>query len=394
MGGGSVIFGAFLGVAVVYGLTACVLLPIMRRRFLVWIFARTLMFAGMAVALFLPGFDAALFDGLGRQRVAEVALAMSVAFSGPLLASYIEPELEIPRLRRVLDAVVLIGTLAAFATVLSVHWPWLGAAHDFLLLVSALIVARSLWLAIEAGSRIARFQAAAWAPLIGVGLFALSFELLAGRDMAYWPQAVLAALVIDFVGTTSGIVDSFMLVVRQRDEAFEDVRAARIAVATDPLTGIANRRGLALRFRDPQVSRPTALAVFDCDHFKRINDQYGHDVGDEVLMAIARGLQGEDIFAARQGGEEFVILLYTADWQRRAEAVRRMLTIAVLEAVPEVAYPVTASAGLTPVTEDDTLDTATKRADKALYAAKDMGRDRTVLASEDGRLGPRLVVAG
>jgi diguanylate cyclase (GGDEF)-like protein len=131
--------------------------------------------------------------------------------------------------------------------------------------------------------------------------------------------------------------------------------------------------------------------VIDCDHFKRINDMFGHDVGDEVLIAVAEGLKHDNVFPARQGGEEFVVLLYGDDWQRLAETVRRRITISVLELVPEVPFPVTASAGLTQVGEQDTLDSAVKRGDDALYAAKDAGRD-TLLLWQDGKHSqPRLV---
>ena len=393
MGGTSVIFGAFLGVAAIFGLTACVLLPIMRRRFLVWVIVRTLAFGVMAVVIFSTDFDPAPFAPLTRIHLAEIALAIAVACSGPLLASYIEDDLDVGQLRALLTALCAIGLMAAIATVLARTSLIFDAVHDALLLVTTLTICWGLWRAIAAGSRVARFQAAAWLPFILVGLVSLSYELLSGAQMPNWPLAVLIALSIDFLGTAGGVVDGFMNIVRQRDEAIEDVRAARIAVATDPLTGIANRRGLALRFRDPQPGRPSGLAVFDCDHFKRVNDQYGHDVGDEVLIAVAAGLACDEVFCSRQGGEEFVVLFYGDDWQRRVEAVRRRLTIAVLEAVPEVAFPVTASAGFTPVLADDTLDTATKRADRALYAAKDMGRDRCVFVSGEDRLPPRLFVA-
>ena len=122
--------------------------------------------------------------------------------------------------------------------------------------------------------------------------------------------------------------------------------------------------------------------MVDCDHFKRINDQFGHDVGDNVLCAIARSLDNEQLFAARLGGEEFVLLLYGENWQEAAELARRGITLAVRDAVPELPYPITASAGLAALEDADTLNTAMKRADRALYAAKEAGRNRSLSLTE------------
>nr|WP_247711024.1 GGDEF domain-containing protein [Qipengyuania vesicularis] len=151
---------------------------------------------------------------------------------------------------------------------------------------------------------------------------------------------------------------------------------------TDSLTDIANRRGLEQHFSDPVRRRPTGLALVDCDHFKRINDQFGHDVGDKVLCAVARGLEGDHIFAARLGGEEFVLLLYSKNWQEAAENARRRITQAVRDAVPELPYPITASAGLAALEATDSLASVMKRADRALYAAKEAGRNRSLSLTE------------
>lgn len=388
---GTLVFGAFLGVAGLFALTAFALYPVMRSGFLVWIGLRIAAFTLMAIALF----DVPLPRGfpIGAQRIdlGETAVAMAIAVTGPLLASYLEPELKLGRLKLWLYLLLVPGALAGAATLLAPRWPVLDLVHDVLLMGMILAVITGLVVAIRAGSRAAKFQAGAWAPLIIVGLIALAYELANRHDMPLWTEAVLFALVVDFLVTASGIVDGFMIISRERDRAVADIAAARIAVATDPLTGIANRRGLALRFRSATHPRPRGLAVLDCDHFKQINDIYGHDIGDEVLVAVAQALSVEGVFAARLGGEEFVLLLYDENWQQRAEEIRQSLTLAVFEAVPEVVQPSTSSAGLTAILAHDTLDSATKRADRALYAAKNAGRDRSLILPECGTLGPRLV---
>ena len=168
------------------------------------------------------------------------------------------------------------------------------------------------------------------------------------------------------------------------------------AALVDPMTGLYNRRyaipHLAHTLRQSALSGASfAVMMADLDHFKRINDMFGHDTGDEVLIAVAEGLKQENVFPARQGGEEFVVLIYGEDYQRLAETVRRQITLSVLEKVPEVPFPVTASAGLTEVRPNDTLDSAVKRGDEALYAAKDAGRDQLLLWQDGKHSQPRLV---
>lgn len=388
---GSVTFGAFLGIAAVFGVLSLALYPVIRRDFLLWATVRTLCFVIMSIALFpleLPAFFPA---GELRIDVGEIALSLAIGSTGPFLATYIENRPRFARVRFWLYKLFALGVVGGLATALAPVWPWLDRVHDILILVMILGLIAGLAIAVRAGSRAAQYQAVGYAPLIIIALLVLAYELGTGEPVTYWPVAALFAVLIDFIVTAAGVIAGYMTVKRQRDAAVADVREARIAVATDPLTNIANRRGLALRFRDPAHGRPRGLAVIDCDHFKRINDMFGHDIGDEVLIAVVDGLKHENVFPARQGGEEFVVLLYGDDWQRLAETVRRRITISVLELVPEVPFPVTASAGLTEVRSNDTLDSAVKRGDEALYAAKDAGRDQLLLWQDGKHSQPRLV---
>jgi diguanylate cyclase (GGDEF)-like protein len=154
---------------------------------------------------------------------------------------------------------------------------------------------------------------------------------------------------------------------------------------TDPLTGLLNRRGLEERAivelaRSRRDGTMLALASFDLDYFKRINDEWGHETGDRVLSAIARLLIGEsrDIdIIARAGGEEFVVLLPDTDVEGArgfTERVRASLDRHGMQDLP----PVGVSAGIVSTRDPEDLPTMLKHADLALYAAKRAGRDRTV----------------
>ena len=161
---------------------------------------------------------------------------------------------------------------------------------------------------------------------------------------------------------------------------------------TDPLTGLGNRRFLESQAeleiaRARRSGEPLMLIAADLDKFKRINDNYGHDVGDAVLQAFAKTAQNElrdgDVLC-RMGGEEFTVLLPDTS-KEQALMIAERLRVAVESAPVDVGEEVaedsylhyTTSLGVTQVLPDEkTLKPAIKRADEALYQAKEAGRNR------------------
>ena len=152
----------------------------------------------------------------------------------------------------------------------------------------------------------------------------------------------------------------------------------------DELTGAFNRRYLRDLFpsehrKSKDKDYKMSLIMFDVDFFKKVNDTYGHDVGDKVLKKVTEVAEkhirkGDFLF--RIGGEEFVIMLAGADKDiayKIAEEIRENIK----QHTFEEGFNVTVSFGVTEVKEDDNLETALKRADMALYESKRGGRDRT-----------------
>jgi diguanylate cyclase (GGDEF)-like protein len=169
---------------------------------------------------------------------------------------------------------------------------------------------------------------------------------------------------------------------------------AELRAATDALTGLPNRRAIDdhLKRLLAQAGRslnPMSAILLDLDHFKQINDTYGHERGDEVLAALGAvmrsKLRGSD-FAGRSGGEEFIVLLPDTDRagaMRVAEHLRQAMHSLNL---PGVTRAVTASFGVASY-PDDALDgeTLMRLADRALYSAKQHGRDRVEATSSAGQ---------
>ena len=173
--------------------------------------------------------------------------------------------------------------------------------------------------------------------------------------------------------------------VRQRTLELEAAnRALDLQARTDALTGLLNRRGfetqmafgLAMARRS---GRPLSLITVDVDHFKRVNDTYGHEAGDEVLRRLARTLEerlrGSDV-VARLGGEEFVVLLPDTDLAG-AQAIAQALVQAMAEQQDPVVGTITVSAGVASMRgmQDNGTDML-RRGDSALYEAKGQGRNR------------------
>jgi len=157
----------------------------------------------------------------------------------------------------------------------------------------------------------------------------------------------------------------------------------------DPLTGCVNRRGfdkLAVRevARSDRFGQPLAVLVLDIDHFKQVNDTYGHAAGDLVLAMIgasARTVLRETDVVARFGGEEFVVLLTDADEATAMAAAERLRLAIAAGSVPTIKgeLRVTASIGVAEVDPSALdIDAALRLADERLYAAKRAGRNRSV----------------
>ncbi|MEM7661717.1 MAG: GGDEF domain-containing protein [Pseudomonadota bacterium] len=163
--------------------------------------------------------------------------------------------------------------------------------------------------------------------------------------------------------------------------------------STDALTGTMNRRSFGKAVRDEQARMArsganAALILFDLDWFKKVNDTFGHEAGDRVLVAVSEvawaELRNPLDYLARWGGEEFAIFLNGVSADRAEVAAERLRqAIEALNVETDgTAIKVTASFGVAELTYSCTIDDAIRRADRALYYAKHSGRNRTISYSK------------
>lgn len=211
-------------------------------------------------------------------------------------------------------------------------------------------------------------------------------ELFRNRRGQLIPVAVTSQPMLEN-GRITGVVTVFRDI-SERKEA--ELKLKQLAT-TDPLTGLSNRRAFTERLLDEvhlrrRLRHPSSLLMIDFDHFKRINDRYGHSAGDQVLKhfaVMARSCLRETDAIGRLGGEEFAILLPGTDTNgamQLAERLRRLLERTPTQTGDHL-IPMTLSIGVTPLHDQDS-DPAEplKRADTALYQAKQKGRNRIEMA--------------
>lgn len=183
------------------------------------------------------------------------------------------------------------------------------------------------------------------------------------------------------------------LIRREQEQQLKELNEKlEVQACFDSLTQVPNRRGMFRHVleeinRLSRIQGKGSLSLIDIDHFKRVNDTYGHQVGDEVLVEVAKSIEGSlrsYDFVARVGGEEFMLWLPNSDVDGSTDACRRIMEeIAKIETLKET---LTVSIGVcnfschdcTPEESTRLLDDLFAKADKALYQAKEAGRNRVI----------------
>jgi diguanylate cyclase (GGDEF)-like protein/PAS domain S-box-containing protein/putative nucleotidyltransferase with HDIG domain len=214
------------------------------------------------------------------------------------------------------------------------------------------------------------------------------------HEDGHWIDIELQTVpLIDDAGRLRGVAEIFRDMSRRKDSP--EYRDLRLAASRDSLTNVANRGELEAQLTQMLSEaaknawkEPCSAIFLDIDHFKSINDKFGHATGDLVLIELARLLQQETYsgeVVGRYGGEEFVILCPATAMDaavKRAERIREAITNLEIEDLED--WPLTASFGVAEASAEDNQESFLRRADKSLYEAKNTGRNRTCFQASGG----------
>jgi diguanylate cyclase (GGDEF)-like protein len=416
---GQLVLGLFHGMLLILTATGLLLYGLMRDRifllFAGFIGGYTLLQAalsGLAFQLFWP--EATWW----ASRAAPVLVVLTGLFAAAFIRDFLESRARLPTLDRFLVGLNAVGGAVAVATLVDVRWGIRLSALYATVLIGA-SVGGALLLSAR-GFRPARYFAAAMSAfLIGMLVASLTYVgLLPYSNLT--PHAMqigtlLLAVMIAIAITTrirdlqvararaaesaqkylTALNQELERLVRDRTKALERKNEElKELAARDSLTGLLNHRAVIEQFHHALNSayryrEPLAVIMVDIDHFKAVNDRFGHQAGDTVLMTLARlllqNVRAADV-CGRYGGEEFLLLLPKAvpgTAYELAERLRRQ--IHGLEMAELQGTRVTASFGFAeldlegpPVSGDDLI----RRADEALYQAKRLGRNRVCCAAD------------
>jgi len=315
-------------------------------------------------------------------------LAIGVGAGGFFLLRFVEPGKIAPWLQVVITATAMLPIFVT-AFFMQIDDGYNMDARNYYhasFLPVFFVVLYAMGHALRRGSKAIWFQIAGWTPII-----IFSFDRVArGMDLYIgWPildYGLYFVLVMETIILALGVANRILRLRQRHEHILRQQVELTLLADTDGLTMMNNRRAFEREYRRNQSEhRYSHLAIFDIDFFKRVNDLYGHEIGDKVLRVVGRELDATPHFAARIGGEEFTLLMQNDSRESRQNYPANVLTEicvtlirAVHEEVPEILEPVTFSVGVASIARRDTLRSVMATADRRLYDAKHNGRNQIV----------------
>jgi diguanylate cyclase (GGDEF)-like protein len=315
-------------------------------------------------------------------------LAIGVGAGGFFLLRFVEPGKIAPWLQRLITVTAVLPILVT-ASVLRIDGGYNMDARNYYhasFLPVFFVVLYAMGHAARRGSRAIWFQIAGWTPII---LFSLD-RVARGLDLYIgWPildYGLYFMLVLETIILALGVAHRILRLRQQHEQTLRHQAELTVLAETDGLTLLNNRRAFDREFeRNQQERRYSHLAIIDIDFFKRINDRYGHEIGDTVLRVVGSKLNETPYFAARIGGEEFTLLMQMqgSDGRKKYPAnvvteICQTLIQAVNDQVPEIRETVTFSVGIASISRRASLRSVMATADRRLYDAKRNGRNQIV----------------
>lgn len=315
-------------------------------------------------------------------------LAIGIAASGFFLVHFVEKGKIAPWLQALIFVTAMLP-VAVTATVLRFDDGYSMDARNYYhasFIPIFCIVLYTMVHALRRGSRAIWFQIAGWTPIVLFGLdrVARGMDLYIGLPVLDY--GLYFTLVLETIILALGVAYRILRLRRKHEDTLLKQVELKLLADTDGLTTMPNRRAFEKEFERNQSEHSFShLAILDIDFFKRVNDRYGHEIGDEVLRVVGKELSSTHHFAARIGGEEFTLLMQNDSRANRKNYPANILTEiceslirAVGERVPEIREPVTFSVGVASIGKRASLRSVMATADRRLYNAKHNGRNQIV----------------
>ena len=316
------------------------------------------------------------------------SLAVGVGAGGFFLLRFVEPGKIAPWLQWLITVTAMLPVFVT-ASVMQIDDGYSMEARNYYhasFLPVFFVVLYAMGHALRRGSRAIWFQIAGWTPII---LFSLD-RVARGMDLYIgWTildYGLYFVLVLETIILALGVANRILRLRQKHEHILRQQVELTLLADTDGLTMLHNRRSFEREFeRTRREHRYSHLAIIDIDFFKRVNDRYGHEIGDAVLRVVGSTLDATPHFAARIGGEEFTLLMpvdskessktYPAN---RLTEICETLIRSVHEEVPEIHEPVTFSVGVASISKRASLRSVMATADRRLYDAKKNGRNQIV----------------
>ncbi|MEE4350263.1 MAG: diguanylate cyclase [Pacificimonas sp.] len=329
-----------------------------------------------------------------RYAVTWIALGAAVFFNLTFFTRFIE-RFALPRGFRIAiplfaGSVLTLGTICGLFPLRIEAWMY-DAFHGAALATMLLLVAACI-VAVRRGSRLVWLYLASWLPatVVIAARILRAFEVIPHTDLL--DLSIFGTLALEVVILSIALGYRALALRRQRDEAIQRQQELSRAADIDPLTGLFNRRGLIRKLDEYDADERIALILFDLDHFKLVNDRFGHLAGDAVLARLGEVLRrrSRDTLIVRCGGEEFGIVMRPdlSDERPVDHALRILDEIRTtrFELPDGDAVTLSASFGVAEgKARAETFWTGIyRRADEALFLAKARGRGRVEVSADAG----------
>lgn len=325
-----------------------------------------------------------LVENNDRLRLNYVLLAVVAVTALRFVRNFFEANVCGPRWRLVIKVAcwAALGSSLAFAAMAPAMIGLLDKIYFISLTALLLIGIPLLFNAVRLRARYSRLFLLAWSAPVATSL------LRAAYGFGFVPYSILVDNGNVIAMSIEALLSSIMVTARirnlanERDNAVEGEQTARLLAATDPLTGLLNRRA----FLDAAIGKRTRqrLLLIDIDHFKAVNDRLGHEAGDQVLVRIAKAIdqfRPERSLAVRLGGEEFALLIPRALAENcSAESLLKAIRSTVMPQGLKVTVSIGVSDGQ--VASEEDWKRLYRLADTALYRAKADGRNRACKATD------------